>query len=97
MNRCDSYINLLGLTVSVFPLEIKIDGNFWFADFGLCLGYSNAMEADHLATASSLWRAHHGRHMILQSTFYWSAGHAMTLLVFLQPIAGVGQSFISQK
>ena len=80
MNRYDSYINLLGLTVYVFPLEIKIDGIFRFADFGLCLGYSHAMEADHLAAVSSLWRAHHGRHMVLQGTFYWSAGHALTLL-----------------
>jgi ABC-type nickel/cobalt efflux system permease component RcnA len=82
MNRCDSYINLRGLTVSVFPLEIKTNGIFWFAEFGVFPGMSHAMEADHLAAVSSLWRAHHGRRTTMQSTFYWNAGHARTLLLF---------------
>ena len=55
---------------------------FGLLTLGFFLGISHAMEADHLAAVSSLWRAHHGRRTIMQSTFYWSAGHAMTLLVF---------------
>jgi hypothetical protein len=38
MNHGDSYINLVGLTLSVFPLEIKTNGIFWFADFGVFPG-----------------------------------------------------------
>jgi hypothetical protein len=38
INQRDSYINLCGLTLSVFPLEIKTDGIFWFADFGVFPG-----------------------------------------------------------
>ena len=55
---------------------------FGLLTLGFFLGMSHAMEADHLAAVSSLWRAHHGRRTIMQSTFYWSAGHALTLLVF---------------
>jgi hypothetical protein len=38
MNHGDSYINLRGLTLSVFPLEIKTNGIFWFANFGVFPG-----------------------------------------------------------
>ena len=55
---------------------------FGLLTLGFFLGMSHAMEADHLAAVSSLWRAHHGRRTIMQSTFYWSAGHALTMLVF---------------
>ena len=55
---------------------------FGLLTLGFFLGMSHAMEADHLAAVTSLWRAHHGRRTIMQSTFYWSAGHALTLLVF---------------
>ena len=55
---------------------------FGLLTLGFFLGMSHAMEADHLAAVSSLLRAHHGRRRIMQSTFYWSAGHALTLLVF---------------
>jgi ABC-type nickel/cobalt efflux system permease component RcnA len=55
---------------------------FGLLTLGFFLRMSIAMEADHLAAVSSLWRAHHGRRTIMQSTFYWSAGHALTLLVF---------------
>jgi ABC-type nickel/cobalt efflux system permease component RcnA len=55
---------------------------FGLLTLGFFLGMSHAMEADDLAAVSSLWRAHHGRRTIMQSTFYWSAGHALTLLLF---------------
>ena len=53
---------------------------FGLLTLGFFLGISHAMEADHLAAVSSLWRAHHGRRTIMQSTFYWNAVHAMKLL-----------------
>ncbi|MDC0476296.1 hypothetical protein OAN83_00680 [Alphaproteobacteria bacterium] len=55
---------------------------FGLLTLGFSLGMSHAMEADHLAAVSSLWHAHYGRHRIMQSTFYWNAGHALTLLLF---------------
>ena len=55
---------------------------FGLLTLGFFLGMSHAMEADHLAAVSSLWRTHHGRRRVMQSTFYWSAGHALTMLVF---------------
>ena len=55
---------------------------FGLLTLGFFLGMSHAMEADHLAAVSSLWRAHSGCRTIMQSTFYWSAGHALTLLLF---------------
>ena len=55
---------------------------FGLLTLGFFLGMSHAMEADHLAAVSSLWRVHHGRRTIMQSTFYWSAGHALMLLLF---------------
>ena len=54
---------------------------FGLLTLGFFMGISHAMEADHLAAVSSLWRANRGRRTIMQSTFYWSAGHALTLLL----------------
>lgn len=55
---------------------------FGLPTLGFFRGISHVMEADHLAAVSSLWRAQHGHRTIMQSTFYWSAGYAMTLLLF---------------
>ena len=70
---------------------------FGLLTLGFFLGISHAMEADHLAAVSSLWRAHHGRRTIMQSTFYWSAGHAMTLLVFCSLLLVSGNHFSARN
>jgi len=48
---------------------------------GLFLGMSHAMEADHLAAVSSMWRSQNGRYGIFQRTLYWGAGHGLTLML----------------
>ena len=55
---------------------------FGLPTLGFFRGISHVMEADNLAAVSSLWRAQHGHRTIMQSRFYWSAGYAMTLLLF---------------
>ena len=55
---------------------------FGLLHLGFFVGTNHVMEADHLAAVSSLWRAHHGCRTIMQSTFFWSASHALMLLLF---------------
>jgi ABC-type nickel/cobalt efflux system permease component RcnA len=73
---------------------MKIFGLVWF---GLFLGMTHAMDANHIAAISAMWNRQSGQHRLIRRWLDWGAGHGIALLALCMVLLSAGQVLSDQK